>query len=153
MKSLTKHINEKLVLNNNTKIRTHYYKPTSKDELKELVKKLIEERGNDADLNDIDTSNITNMSQLFQNSKFNGDISNWNVSNVEDMSFMFSAASKFNGDISKWDVSKVKDMYCMFSASFFNGDISEWKIAKGCNTDRIFYMGRISKWNKPKRLK
>ena len=42
---------------------------------------------------------------LFHKSEFNGDISNWNVSNVKDMSSMFET-SKFNGDISEWDVSK-----------------------------------------------
>jgi len=36
---------------------------------------------------------------MFLNSKFNGDISDWDVSSVTDMSFMFYN-SKFNGDIS-----------------------------------------------------
>ena len=34
--------------------------------------------------------------------------------------------SKFNRDISKWDVSKVTNMINMFSNSQFNGDISNW---------------------------
>lgn len=46
-------------------------------------------------------------------SKFNGNISNWNVSNAEDMSYMFNQ-SYFNGDISKWNVTNVKDMGFMF---------------------------------------
>ena len=40
---------------------------------------------------------------------------------------MFSY-SRFNGDISKWDVSNVTDMGGMFSNSKFNGDISVWKL-------------------------
>jgi len=32
--------------------------------------------------------------------------------------------SKFNGDISQWDVSNVTNMCGMFSNSVFNGDIS-----------------------------
>jgi surface protein len=40
---------------------------------------------------------------------FNGDISQWDVSNVTDMSFMFYR-SNFTGDISKWDVSNVTNM-------------------------------------------
>lgn len=35
-----------------------------------------------ADLNFIDTSLIKDMSRLFKNSEFNGDISKWDVSNV-----------------------------------------------------------------------
>jgi len=38
---------------------------------------------------------------MFTGSKFNGDISTWNVSKVKDMSWMFKD-SEFNGDISKW---------------------------------------------------
>ncbi|MCF0125954.1 MAG: BspA family leucine-rich repeat surface protein, partial [Clostridia bacterium] len=54
-----------------------------------------------------------------------GDISNWDVSNVTDMSCMFYN-SEFNGDISNWDVSNVTNMRWMFSDSKFNGDISKW---------------------------
>ncbi len=46
---------------------------------------------------------------------FNGDISDWDVSDVTDMSGMFSDADSFNGDISDWDVSNVTDMSHMFS--------------------------------------
>ena len=44
---------------------------------------------------------------MFWKSQFNGDISNWDVSNVTKMKWMFFD-SKFNGDISKWDVSNVE---------------------------------------------
>ena len=39
------------------------------------------------------------MNGLFSEKDFNGDISKWNVSNVNDMRFMFEQSS-FNGDIS-----------------------------------------------------
>merc|ERR1711998_652807 len=62
---------------------------------------------------------------------FDGDLSQWDVSKVTDMSFMFSLASKFNGDLSKWDVSKVIDMSSMFyDASNFNGDLRKWDVSK-----------------------
>jgi surface protein len=48
----------------------------------------------------------------YQNFHYN--ISEWDVSNVTDMSYMFSN-SEFIGDISKWDVSNVTDMQCMFA--------------------------------------
>ena len=46
----------------NKDIKSYNYHPKTRDELKELVDQLIKERGNDADLNDIDTSEITDMS-------------------------------------------------------------------------------------------
>ena len=46
------------------------------------------------------------MSVIFAYSKFNGSISEWDVSNVTHMNSMFYKSS-FTGDISKWDVSNV----------------------------------------------
>ena len=139
MKNLKDIIIERLHINKDTGNHdSHYnYHPKTRDELKELIYKLIKERGNEADLNDIDTSEITDMSVLFYESPFNGNISKWDVSNVKDMSFMFKC-SKFtgeNGDISKWDVSNVEYMSFMFKKSNFNGDISNW------NVSNVKYMG------------
>ena len=105
------------------------YHPKTKDELELTIKERIENEGLKCDLNDIDVSNIINMSKLFYRSNFNGDISKWNVSEVTDMNSMFYK-SKFNGDISKWNVSKVTDMNSMFDNSKFNGDISKWDVSK-----------------------
>ena len=104
------------------------YHPKDRDELMALVERLLEERGEEADLNDIDTSEITNMSGLFLYEVFTGDISKWDVSNVQDMSNMFES-SIFNGDISNWDVSNVTNMKGMFLESQFNGDISKWDVS------------------------
>ena len=43
---------------------------------------------------------------MFYRTEFDGDISEWDVSSVTDMKYMFSY-SKFDGDISGWDVSEV----------------------------------------------
>ena len=105
-------------------------KPKNKTELSELMKDLIEERGNEGNFNDIDTSLITDMSKLFLMSDFNGDISKWDVSNVTDMSYMFFGATSFNGDLSSWDISNVKNMSGMFNgATSFNGNISSWDVS------------------------
>lgn len=53
------------------------------------------------------------MRGMFQNSNFNGNISEWDVSNVIYMTDMFMY-SKFNGDISKWNIRKDCDRRNMF---------------------------------------
>ncbi len=112
--------------------------PANNENIKDLVVKSVESLGVDAKLNFIDVSKVTNMSRLFEDSKFNGDISHWDVSNVTDMSYMF-AGSSFNGDIGHWDVSNVTDMSCMFASSLFNGNISYWNVSKVTNMERMFY--------------
>ena len=59
--------------------------------------------------------------------KFNGDISNWNVTNVKNMKGMFYNAIKFNVDISSWNPSKCEYFGFMFyNATSFNRDLSSW---------------------------
>ena len=65
------------------------YKVYDNNSLKELIKYFIKQFGNECNLNWIDTSDITDMSRLFDNSKFNGDISRWDVSNVTNMYWLF----------------------------------------------------------------
>ena len=130
MKNLKDIIQERLHINKDIKSYNYNYNyhPKTRDELKELVDKLIKERGNEADLNDIDTSEITDMSALFFKSSFNGDISNWDVSNVKDMISLFRE-SKFtgeNGNISNWDVSNVEDMYGIFDNSPLEKNPPKW---------------------------
>ena len=111
MKTLTgQHTNTSLKIGKNlSNFSTYSCKPETKYELVEIIGSRIDEDGLKCDLNDIDTSLITDMSWLFYDSKFNGNISNWNVSNVTDMAYMFKD-SFFDGDISKWDVSNVESM-------------------------------------------
>ena len=51
-------------------------KPQTKDELISIIDETIEKEGVNCNLNFINTSAITDMNQLFFNSKFNGDIRN-----------------------------------------------------------------------------
>ena len=105
---------------------------------------------NNEDLSKICTSKVTDMNYLFVNSKFNGNISNWDVSNVVFMDYMFSN-SQFNGDISNWDVSSVTNMGSTFSESQFNGDISNWDVSSVTGMSGMFYKsqfnGDISNWD------
>ena len=129
MKNLNTYVDEAM----NFKLTRNYkkpynYFPKDRNELLKLYFKLVKERGKEANLNDIDTSAITDMSSLFQGSSFNGDISQWDVSNVKDMHRMF-AYSDFtgkNGDISNWDVSNVEDMRDMFRKCPLNSNKPAW---------------------------
>ena len=138
MKSLPQFIQEKLIIKKNKAINYKYF-PETKKELKAIIKKRIKEEGNEVDLNDIDTSNITDMSSLFEETNFNGDISKWNVSNVTNMDEMFNSCIKFNKDISAWDVSNVKTMYSMFYRCVdFNKDISTWDVSNVTDNNYMF---------------
>ena len=65
------------------------------------------------------------MCEMFSHSQFNGDISNWDVSNVTDMDHMFSH-SQFHGDIRKWNLTKKwksgTDITDMFVDSKFTSE-------------------------------
>ena len=54
------------------------------------------------------------MSVMFMSSKFNSDISKWDVHNVTDIKLMFFG-SKFNNNISSWNVSNVNNISNMFT--------------------------------------
>ena len=94
-------------------------------------------------------SKVKNMDKMFYGSGFDGDISDWNVSNVESMNKMFSY-TPFNQNISKWNVSNVNEMNEMFYNSGFNQDISNWKIKKSVNTSCMFTNCYIKESYKPK---
>ena len=150
MKTLKQHIDEALKIGKNLHEWSAYScQPNTKDELKEIIEERISKEGPNCDLNDIDVSQITNMSDLFYNSEFNGNISKWDVSNVKEMWCMFSH-SKFNQDISNWDVSNVENMRCMFYNAEFNQDISKWNTSNVKNMSYTFFHAKfnhdISNW-------
>ena len=123
MKSLNQFIIESITKNKS---------PKNKKELISNIKELIGKGV--TDLNCIDTSKITDMSYLFDRelSKIkNINISNWDVSNVENMHSMFIYCENFEGKgLENWDVSNVKDMGHMFDGcKRFDCDLSGWNVS------------------------
>ena len=162
MQNLDEFILEKLKI---SKIGTTY-KPKTKEELVKIMIEEIKKNGPDCSLNHVDVSNITDMSYLFEGgafrvgndshpilSEFDGDISDWNVSNVTNMDHMFCSCkySGKNGDITNWDVSNVKDMnYMFYGCESFNQDISKWDVSNVIFTECIFEDCPIEEKHKPK---
>ena len=76
-----------------------------------------------------DTSCVTDMRGMFENTTFNQDIGGWDTSNVEDMRRMFQRATSFNEDISGWDTGNVMSMsYMFYEATSFNQDLRTWNV-------------------------
>ena len=103
-------------------------------------------------ISDWDVSNVTDMSNLFKDkTNFNDDISNWDVSNVTSMNSMFAYAQSFNQDIGSWDVSSVINMRGMFdNAISFNQDISNWCVTNiGSEPSNFSINSPLSESNKP----
>jgi surface protein len=86
-----------------------------------------------------DVSQVTDMSNLFSDCiNFNEDIKNWNVSNVESMEEMFRYCVIFNQDLSKWNVSNVINMYGMFFGCHKLTKNPNWLINEETDTEHMF---------------
>ena len=122
MKTLTKYLNERLVIfpsqvDEKLIINKDYndpytYDPTSFDELRKIIEDRYDKLGpgtkqKPIDFNDVDVSNISsfynenNYIGIFRKTKIEYiDISDWDVSNVKDMNHMFDDSGITN--IPKW---------------------------------------------------
>lgn len=130
MKTIYQYITEKLKIRKSNKPSYNYY-PTTTIELKDLVIKLVRERGWNANLNDIDTSKITDMDYLFKDifPLFNGDVSEWDVSNVTTMRCMFEECHRFEGKgLNNWNISNCENFNSTFKfcGSLETDNIEEW---------------------------
>ena len=137
-----------------TKVEQTKIKATD-ETIYKIVRDELDRLGHDASLNHIDVSEVTNMYNLFScmddglgsdYKDLNPDISKWDVSNVENMEYMFIHCIKFNSDISNWDVSNVKTMRYMFwECEQFNCNISEWDVSNVEDMSLMF--GKCKKFN------
>ena len=128
MKSINQYILEKFQITKDSK-PLYTCHPKYKFELREILEERLAEDKN-ADLNDIDVSQITDMKGIFYGLDPNEiHIEKWDVSNVTDMEKMFWKCKNFNCDLSNWDVSNVKNMWCMFDGckNFEGEGLEHWK--------------------------
>ena len=165
MKTLNQYIKEKLIINKDYRA-VNMLTPKSSDELRKIIEDRYKKLGpgteqNPIDFNDIDVSNLDSLCKkynkytdigIFEDMNFKHiDISNWDVSNVTDMSSMFYGCTYFNQDISGWDVSNVTDMAQMFrECRSFNQDISSWDVSKVIYNNKIFENCPIKEEYNPK---
>ena len=79
-----------------------------------------------------DVSDVTDMSRLFERRGddehlFRGNIAQWDVSNVQTFSYMFAQQTAFNRDLSRWKVSSALNMAGMFvGCSAFDQSLASW---------------------------
>ena len=106
-------------------------------------------------LNYWDTKSAESLIGMFQDSRIEKlDISNWNVSKVYTMRYMFSECTKLKsiGDISNWDVSNVEFMPFLFAycnSLKFVGNLNNWKLSPNVGIKSMFYKSAIKdipKW-------
>jgi surface protein len=92
-------------------------------------------------INKWDVSNLQDLSYIFYYvDTFNEDISLWNVSNATTMKLMFDGAKAFNQDLSSWNVSNVTNMNWMFAgAEAFNQDLSSWNVSSVTYINFMFW--------------
>ena len=164
MKTLNQYIKEKLIINKDYRDNTIVVK--SFDELRKIIEDRYDKFGpgtkqDPIDFNDIDVSNLDSFYNdkgkgIFKKTKFKYiDISDWDVSSVTDMSYMFAYCKELKsvGDISYWNVSSVTDMSLMFlDCKFFNQDISKWDVSNVIYRSFMFQLCKkfnqdISDWN------
>lgn len=99
----------------------------------------------------LDLTGITSLNSMFRKCSLLTTVPSmdrWDVSNVTNMSYMFTDAVKFNQYIGSWDVGKVENFGVMFgNAAVFNQNISAWNTSSATS---MFYMfGQAYKFNQP----
>ena len=125
------------------------------------------------DVTNLDTSNVINMSGMFQYAGSNAEsisivgLNNLDTRNVTNMYYMFYYAGRYSGtidigDISNWNTSNVINMSGVFymtgwNAATFNIDVSNWDTSSVTNMSRMFdragrsastwSIGNLSNWD------
>ena len=94
------------------------------------------------DVTNADVSEIEDFSYLCEaasNSDFNQNVSGWNVSSATNMKGMFKGCNKFEQNLDSWDVSNVTDMSEMFyGCSKYFRSLNSWDVSNVTDMNRMF---------------
>lgn len=104
----------------------------------------------DISCDNLDTSNTTNMSYMFDNCKAkNIDISSFDTTNVIDMTYMFSNCSTEKLDLSSFNTTNVKSIAGMFNlcANLKDLNISSFNTSNVINMYRMFANSGLTEIN------
>jgi surface protein len=104
------------------------------------------------DIGNWDVSNVAEFRELFRNTDFDQDLSNWDMSSATRLDQMFRSSS-FNRPINNWDVSNVTQMDFLFNQnSDFNQPLNSWDVSSVTDMTSVFnnatsFNQDISSWN------
>lgn len=100
---------------------------------------------------ELDTSKTSNMYGMFYLTKTikTLNVTNWDTSNVTDMSWLFSQAGVSELDVSRWNTAKVTSMYQTFNGTgnLLELDLSRWNTSNVTNMSLMFGYSAIQKLN------
>ena len=101
------------------------------------------------DGSNLDVSNVTDMSYMFDNDKISDftSLANWDVSKVTNMRHMFMTTSISDlTPLAHWDTSKVTDMSSMFASSLISDltPLTHWNTSKVTDMSAMFNSNSIS---------
>ena len=108
--------------------------------------------GASPDVTNWDVSNVTDLSYAFLGcDTFNQDISGWDVSNVTSLRAVFKGCSVFNQPLNSWNTANVTDMAYAFDCSgtqaAFNQPLNSWNTANVTDMSYMFYFAKA--FNQP----
>ena len=108
-------------------------------DIKKNIKKYMSNKNNFPHINNWDVSQVTDMSGLFSKyPEFDEDISDWVVSNVTNMEDMFKGCTKFNQPLKWLETSKVTNMKSMFEGCIKFNQKLNWDTSKVTSMKNMF---------------
>ena len=141
MKSLNQYIIEKILINKSSKFNK--IKVESPDQLLSIIRERHNNNKSFLDLTDLDISELDNLSYIFYGSNIEVvDISGWDTSNVTTMENMFCFCDKLKNiiGIENFDVSKLESANSMFYCckNLVELDLTNWNPISLKNAHEMF---------------